>query len=92
MGPETPAQQHYPEITQAVLPALPATFGFLGDPIKAWREGKECRGKPVHSLQLSPWLATAPRLGPASPLQAALRTDAAPGHVANPSEGGFDYP
>lgn len=80
MGPEAPAQQCYPEIAQAILPALTATFGSLGDPIKAWKDWKERRGKPVHLSQLSPWLAAAPR-------QAALRTDAAPGHVVNPSEG-----
>lgn len=92
VGPETLGQQLYPDIGQAVLVALMAVFGFLGDPIKAWREGKGCGGKPVCLLQLFPQLDTAPRLGPASPLQAVLCTDVAPSHVVNPSEGDFDYP
>lgn len=33
VGPETPAQQHYPEMAQAIFPALTATFSFLRDPV-----------------------------------------------------------
>lgn len=45
MGPEAPAQQCYPEIAQAILPALTAAFGSLEDPIKAWKDWKERRGE-----------------------------------------------
>lgn len=43
--------------TLATLSAvLPATGGFLKDPKKVWREGKECKEKPAHRCICSDFL------------------------------------
>lgn len=71
VGPGAPEQHRHPEMDRAVLPVLPAVFCFLGDPLKARREGRSAgENLCIHCRSKS---------GVNCSLQAALHTKTGPG-------------